>query len=85
MQVEPYTAAHIAHLWGRSVNLYNVDDNIRAGVFWLAVLVSYYGGNERLAVAAYYEGTKALARYGMFADTVQYVNNVLALKTGFRG
>jgi LysM repeat protein len=85
MQVEPYTAAHIARLWGRSVNLYNVDDNIRAGVFWLAVLVSYYGGNERLAIAAYYEGTKALARYGMFADTLQYVNNVLALKTGFGG
>lgn len=85
MQVEPYTGARISQLQGRLLNLYNVNDNIRAGVYWLSVLVQYYGGNERLAVAAYYEGSRALARHGMYRDTVQYVANVMALKYRFGG
>ena len=85
MQVEPYTGRHVGRLLGRPVNLYNLDDNIHAGVYWLAQLVSYYGGNERPAAAAYYEGTRNLERRGLFDDTVQYVNNVLALKNQFGG
>lgn len=85
MQVEPYTAQRVSQLLDRPFNLYALDDNVHAGVFWLAHLVAFYGGNERLAVAAYYEGTKALARYGFFQDTVQYVNDVMALKTIFGG
>jgi N-acetylmuramoyl-L-alanine amidase len=85
MQVEPYTAQRVSQLLGRPFNLYSLDDNAHAGVFWLAHLVAFYGGNERLAVAAYYEGTKAVARYGFFQDTVQYVNDVMALKTTFGG
>lgn len=85
MQVEPYTGDHIAFLLGRSFNLYNIDDNIHAGVYWLATLLNYYSGNERLAVAAYYEGTRNIARYGFFQDTVQYVADVEALKSNFGG
>jgi LysM repeat protein len=85
MQVEPYTGQHIERLLGRPFNLYNLDDNIHAGVYWLATLVAYYGGDERMAVAAYYQGTKSIARHGFFQDTVQYVNNVLSLKQSFGG
>jgi LysM repeat protein len=85
MQIEPYTAAHIQALLGRRLNVYNVDDNVHAGVYWLGVLLRYYGGDERLAVAAYYEGTRAIARHGFFRDTVQYVNDVLSLKSSFGG
>ncbi len=85
MQVEPYTGAHVNDLLGRTFNLYNMDDNIHAGVYWLSVLLHYYGGNERMAVAAYYEGTRALARHGFFQDTIQYVNDVTALKSNFGG
>ena len=80
MQVEPFTARHISRVLGRQLNIWNVTDNVYAGVYWLYVLLRYYGGNERLAVAAYYEGTRAMARYGMYADTRQYVANVMALK-----
>lgn len=79
MQVEPYTAAHIDRLLGLNLNLYNMDDNIHAGVYWLSVLLRYYGGDTRLAIAAYYEGTRNIARHGFFSDTVQYVNDVTAL------
>jgi LysM repeat protein len=81
MQVEPYTADHINQLLGTSLNMYNLDDNIHAGVYWLSVLMRYYGGNERLAIAAYYQGTRSIARVGLFKDTVQYVANVVALQT----
>lgn len=83
MQVEPYTGRHIAATTGRRFNLYSVDDNVHAGVYWLAHLVNYYGGNERLAAAAYYQGTKSLGRYGFYQDTVQYVNDVMSLKSSF--
>jgi soluble lytic murein transglycosylase-like protein len=85
MQVEPYTGAHIRDLWGAPVDLYSVDGNIHAGVFWLARLLSYYGGNERLAAAAYYQGTRSIASHGFFQDTIQYVNNVTALESSFGG
>jgi soluble lytic murein transglycosylase-like protein len=85
MQVEPYTGSHIADLLGRPFNLYNLDDNVHAGVYWLSVLLNYYGGNERLAIAAYYEGTRNIALHGLYRDTVQYVNDVLALQTRFGG
>ena len=85
MQVEPYTGDHIARLLGRPFNLHQLDDNVHAGVYWLANLVGYYGGDERLAAAAYYQGTKSLARHGFFQDTVQYVNDVMSLKSHFGG
>ncbi|HEX8918086.1 MAG TPA: LysM peptidoglycan-binding domain-containing protein [Chloroflexota bacterium] len=85
MQVEPYTGSHISALLGRSFNLYNIDDNVHAGVYWLSTLVAYYGGDERMAVAAYYQGTKGIARHGLFRDTQQYVANVMSLKSSFGG
>ena len=85
MQVEPFTGTQISALLGRPVNLYALDDNIHAGVFWLAHLLNYYHGDERLAVAAYYQGTDGLARHGFFQDTTQYVNNVMSLKTRLGG
>lgn len=85
MQVEPNTARQISTMLGRPVNLYSMDDNIHAGVFWLAHLVAQYGGNERLAAAAYYQGGSALATRGFYNDTVRYVNHAMTLKTNFGG
>lgn len=85
MQVEPYTGTTIANLLGRPINLYLMQDNIQAGVFWLAHLLAYYGGDVHLAVAAYYQGTRSIARRGFFQDTTQYVNNVLSLQAQFGG
>jgi LysM repeat protein len=85
MQVEPYTGRHIAWLMGRRINLHNVNDNTLAGVYWLAALVHYYGGNERWAAAAYYQGSRSLYRRGWFTDTQQYVADVMSLKSSFGG
>jgi N-acetylmuramoyl-L-alanine amidase len=85
MQVEPDTGVTVSNLLGRSLNLHNVDDNIQAGVYLLARLVSTYNGNHRLAAAAYYQGARSVSRDGMYPDTVQYVGNVMALEARFGG
>jgi LysM repeat protein len=85
MQVEPYTGERISQLLGRTFNLYLINDNVQAGVFWLSNLLRYYGGNATLAVAAYYQGTRSIARYGLYSDTRQYVNDVLSLQVQFGG
>jgi soluble lytic murein transglycosylase-like protein len=85
MQVEPYTGHRISQLLGRTFNLYNIDDNIHGGVYWLTHLLNFYGWNVQLAVAAYYQGTRSLAAYGAFSDTQQYVQDVLSLQSQFGG
>jgi hypothetical protein len=58
---------------------------VRAGVYWLSVLLRYYGGDERWAAAAYYQGTRSLATRGWFTDTHQYVADVMSLRVSFGG
>jgi len=85
MQLEPASRDHVSWLLGRSLNIYDLRDNVQAGVFWLSRLLTYYAGNERLAAAAYYQGPRSLQRRGWFQDTMQYVSNVEALKARFGG
>jgi N-acetylmuramoyl-L-alanine amidase len=85
MQVEPDTGVTVANLLGRPVNLHSVDDNVRAGVYLLSLLISNYNGDQRLAAAAYYQGAKSVARDGLYQDTRQYVDDVMALEARFSG
>jgi len=85
MQLEPASGDHVSWLLGRTFNIYDLRDNVQAGVFWLSRLLTYYNGNERLSAAAYYQGARSLQRRGWFQDTVQYVSNVEALKSRFGG
>jgi len=85
MQLEPASGDHVSWLLGRTFNIYDLRDNVQAGVFWLSRLLTYYNENERLSAAAYYQGARSLQRRGWFQDTVQYVSNVEALKSRFGG
>ncbi|MDQ2744273.1 MAG: LysM peptidoglycan-binding domain-containing protein [Chloroflexota bacterium] len=85
MQLEPASGDHVSWLLGRTFNIYDLRDNVQAGVYWVSRLLTYYGGNERVAAAAYYQGARSLQRRGWFQDTVQYVSNVEALKSRFGG
>ena len=38
-----------------------------------------------MAAAAYYQGLSSVRRVGMFPETQQYVDNVLALRSRFGG
>jgi peptidoglycan glycosyltransferase len=83
MQVEPGTVQTVARLLKRPLDPTREQDNVTAGVYWLAYLLRSFYGDEERAAAAYYEGAGNLARYGYFADTRQYVTAVMALRASF--
>jgi len=84
MQIEPETAVQLAADLGRTINLGIARQNVTAGVYYLHYLVGYYGGNERSAAAAYYEGQGNLARHGYLAGTRHYVDLIMDLREQFR-
>jgi soluble lytic murein transglycosylase-like protein len=57
--------------------------NVQAGVALLAHLLDSFGGDERLALAAWYEGEAAVRERGLFDETKPFVANVLALRSRF--
>ncbi|MBI4667011.1 MAG: lytic transglycosylase domain-containing protein [Nitrospinae bacterium] len=75
MQLMPDTA--------RLVNVsspYEPDQNINGGARYLRMMMNEFGGNLRLAVAAYNAGPEAVKRYrGVppYRETVDYVSKVL--------
>jgi N-acetylmuramoyl-L-alanine amidase len=84
MQVMPSTGAFVGQaIVHRHLDLRNASDNVTAGVALLAVLLRETKGDERLAVAGYYQGLASVRSRGMYTDTKQYVANVLALRNRF--
>ena len=75
MQLMPATAQS----YGVS-DLMNPDENIRGGVAHLRDLLDQFGGDTRLAVAAYNAGSQAVRKYSgvpPFTETKEYVRRVL--------
>jgi peptidoglycan hydrolase-like protein with peptidoglycan-binding domain len=54
--------------------------NVQAGVALLHHLLDVFGGDERLALAAWYQGERAVRERGLFDETKPFVANVLALR-----
>jgi LysM repeat protein len=55
------------------------DGGVEVGVALLAHLLKRFNGDQRLALAAWYQGEKAVRERGLFEDTKVFVANVLAL------
>jgi peptidoglycan hydrolase-like protein with peptidoglycan-binding domain len=55
------------------------EGGVEVGMALLAHLLERFGGDQRLAVAAWYQGEKAVRERGLFPDTKVFVANVLAL------
>lgn len=60
-------------------------DNVHAGVLYLGNLLRETGGDQGLAVAAYYQGLGSVRAQGIFPETQRYVDDVLALRARFGG
>ncbi len=76
MQLMPGTASRFA-----VSDPFSIEDNIRGGVAYLALLMNQFH-DLRLVVAAYYCGEHALGRQGLAysnPDVVRYVNDVRSL------
>jgi soluble lytic murein transglycosylase-like protein len=79
MQVMPETWAFVETvLLGRKVARTG-DGGVEVGMALLAHLLRRFDGDQRLAIAAWYQGERAVRERGLFTDTEQFVANVLAL------
>jgi soluble lytic murein transglycosylase-like protein len=76
MQLQPATARRYG-----VKNIYDPEQNVRAGARYLSDLLVRYGSNLELALAAYNAGEDAVERYGRrvppFRETLAYVPSVM--------
>ncbi|MDQ3992264.1 MAG: transglycosylase SLT domain-containing protein, partial [Actinomycetota bacterium] len=80
MQVTPATWGFVEEvLLGKKVPK-TTEGNILVGVLFLRHLLREFGGDERLALAAYYQGAKAVRERGLYAETLTYVAAIKSLK-----
>jgi LysM repeat protein len=70
---------------GNRLGAASASENVRGGVLLLHSLLSSTGGDPALAAAGYYQGLGSVRQRGMFSDTQQYVNSVMALRQRFGG
>jgi LysM repeat protein len=86
MQLMPATAVWVGEaMLGTPVDMYDARQNVRAGVRLLAHYLGRYGGSHELALAAYYQGQRALDLHGIYPVSRPYIASVLALEALFGG
>ena len=79
MQVMPETWAFVETiLLGRKVPRTG-EGGVEVGMTLLGHLLKRFEGDQRLALAAWYQGERAVRERGLFEDTKKFVANVLAL------
>jgi LysM repeat protein len=79
MQVIPATWAFVETvLLGRSVPKTG-EGGVEVGMTLLNHLLKRFNGDQRLALAAWYQGEKAVREVGLYDETKVFVANVLAL------
>jgi N-acetylmuramoyl-L-alanine amidase len=88
MQILPGTWDWIQHsldTGGPPLAPASAADNVRGGVLMLHSLLDATGGDPAMAAAGYYQGLPSVQQHGMYRDTQQYVQSVLALERQFGG
>lgn len=83
-QLTPDTVAFVrAVLDPAALDPWVATDNIVISAQFLGYLLNQTGGNEQLAIAAYYQGLGAVQQYGILPVSQQYVADVMALQGEF--
>ncbi|HVS85703.1 MAG TPA: peptidoglycan-binding protein [Gaiellaceae bacterium] len=79
MQLLPSTWSYVETVLLRRKVAHTADGNVHVGVAYLDHLLHAFGGDERLALAAWYQGERAVREQGVFAESKPFVADVLAL------
>jgi hypothetical protein len=80
MQLLPTTFHFVETvLVGRHIR-HDANGNVRAGVAYLAHLLHDFHGNERLALAGWYQGERAVRNHGVYKVSKQFVADVISLE-----
>jgi LysM repeat protein len=80
MQLLPSTWKYVEDvLIGHPVP-HTADGNVEAGVALIHHLLGAFGGDERLALAAWYQGERSVRKVGMYKVSKVFVDDVEALK-----
>jgi hypothetical protein len=80
MQLLPSTWDYVeGSLIGHAVQ-HDADGNVQVGLAYLHHLLGAFGGNERLALAGWYQGERAVKASGLYKVSKIFVANVLALR-----
>ncbi|NIZ93602.1 lytic transglycosylase, partial [Kineococcus rubinsiae] len=82
MQVLPGSGEWAEDLLGEDIDLFDPEDNAKAGVAILRTLVA--NNAPDVAIASYYQGNASVRARGMYDDTRRYVANVQTLQARFR-
>jgi hypothetical protein len=80
MQVMPATHRFVERVLVGNRIPRSAGGNIRAGVLYLRHMLRLFNGNKRLALAAYYQGPRAVRRFGLYRESRVYVRTILALE-----
>jgi lysozyme family protein len=80
LQTLPSTRDYVERvLAGRAIPN-TVDGDIEVGLLTLRPRLQAFNGDERLALAGWYQGERAVREHGIYAVTKPFVANVLALQ-----
>ena len=80
MQLLPSTWNYVETvLIGHPVQ-HGADGNVQVGLAYLHHLLAVFGGNERLALAGWYQGERAVKKVGPYKISKVFVADVLALR-----
>ena len=80
MQLLPSTWDYVETvLIGQKVP-HDADGNVHVGLAYLNHLLDAFGGNERLALAGWYQGERSVRKTGLYKVSKVFVADVLALK-----
>jgi soluble lytic murein transglycosylase-like protein len=78
MQLMPATAFRFG-----VTNQFQIDENIRGGVAYLAYLTQQFGGDLRLVAAAYYAGEQRIRKLGLACAAPEIYRYVLAVQRSY--
>jgi LysM repeat protein len=80
LQTLPSTRAYVETVLAGKKLPKTVSGDVQVGVLYLKHLLDVFDGNERLALAGWYQGERAVRKHGLFKVTKPFVSNVLALR-----